>query len=137
MFPRIDKGPIEYSLEIYPAYNTEEQRECIRFHFRTTEEFTHFRYHIAIEDEEEKGLLKFALRGLKAKGLLPGTGAAESAVDLFDLAGSYDVRITKPGDIINSFRISIGEKGVRILKNIADDDHFLEVFIRNEEVEKE
>ena len=53
MFPRIDKGPIEYSLEIYPAFNTEAQRECIRFQFRTTEEFTQFRYHIAIADAAE------------------------------------------------------------------------------------
>lgn len=137
MFPRIDKGPIEYSLEIYPAFNTEVQRDCIRFHFRTTEEFTHFRYNIAIENQEEKGLLQFALRGLKAKGLLPGTGAAETRIDLFDLTGSYDVRISKPGDIRNSFRMSIGGKGMRLLKGIADEDRFLDVAIRNEEMEKE
>ena len=137
MFPRIDKGPIEYSLEIYPAYNTEEQRDCIRFHFRTTEEFTHFRYNIAIESDEEKGLLQFALRGLKAKGLLPGTGAAETMIDLFDLTGSYDVRISKPGDILNSFRMSVGEKGMRLLKGIADEDRFLEIWIHNEEMEAE
>jgi hypothetical protein len=136
MFPRIDKGPIEYSLDIYPAYNVEMQRECLRFLFRTTEEFSHFQYQIAIEDVAGDGTLQFSLRGLKAKDLMPGVGVAESAVDLFDLTGSFDVTIVKPGDIINSFRLSIGEK-LRILKGVSEDDHFLEVAIHNVEVERE
>ncbi|MBN1449301.1 MAG: hypothetical protein JXA28_15350 [Bacteroidetes bacterium] len=135
MFPRIDKGPIEYSLEIYPAFNTEKQRDCVRFHFRTTEEFTHFRYNIAIEELEEKGVLRFTLRGLKAKDLLPGTGVAESVVDLFDLAGAYDVRVTKPGDIVNSFRISFGDSSMRLVKSVTDADRFLDVAISNDKVE--
>lgn len=136
MFPRIDKGPIEYSLDIFPAYNVDEQRECLRFLFRTTEEFHHFRYHIAIEEQHGEKSLRFALRGLKAKGLLPDVGVAETAVDLFDLSGSYDITIIKPGDIVNTARIAIGEK-LRLLKNVSEDDRFLEVAIHNVEVEKE
>ena len=134
MFPRIDKGPIEYALDIFPAVNSETRRACIRFHFRTTEEFTHFRYNIAIEEKEEKGLLHFALRGLKVKDLLPGTGVAESVVDLYDLNGVYDVHITKPGDIENSFRISFDENGMRLTNDITGDDRFLDVAIRNDTV---
>ena len=132
MFPRIDKGPIEYTLEVFPAYSTEKRRDCIRFRFRTTEEFNHFQYHIAIENTVEKGRLVFALRGLKAKGLLPGVGVAETAVDLFDLDGSFDVSVIKPGDIKNNFRMSIGERGPRLLKGIEEGDHFLNVLISNE-----
>ncbi len=132
MFPRIDKGPIEYTLEVFPAYSSEKRRDCIRFRFRTTEEFNHFQYNIAIENTVEKGRLVFALRGLKAKGLLPGVGVAETAVDLFDLSGSFDVSVIKPGDIANNFRLSLGERGPRLLKGIGEDDHFLNVLISNE-----
>ncbi len=132
MFPRIDKGPIEYTLDVFPAFSTEKQRDCIRFRFRTTEEFNHFQYRIAVENQMEKGRLVFSLRGLKAKGLLPGVGVAETSVDMFDLAGSYDVSVVKPGDITNNFRMSIGNQGPRLLKGVAESDHFLHVQISNE-----
>ncbi len=131
MFPRIDKGPIEYRLEVFPAYSTETQRECIRFLFQTAEEFSHFQYRIAIEETFEKGRLVFALRGLKAKGLLPGVGVAQTAVDLFDLHGSYDIEVIKPGDITNSFRMAVNEQVPRLLKDVLETDHFLEISITN------
>jgi len=131
MFPRIDKGPIEYSLAIYPAYNTEQQRDCIRFHFRTAEEFSHFQYNIAIEEKEESGRLSFALKGLKAKGLLPGVGVAESVVDLFDLSGAYEVHITKPGDIENIFRFAVREEGPALLADIESDERFLDISVHD------
>ncbi|MDT8323857.1 MAG: hypothetical protein RRA94_07100 [Bacteroidota bacterium] len=131
MFPRIDKGPIEYRLAIYPSYNTERQRECIRFHFRTAEEFSHFQYNIAIEEKTEGGRLSFALKGLKAKGLLPGVGVAESVVDLFDLDGPYDVHITKPGDIENSFRFAVGEEGPALVADITDEVRFLDLSVHD------
>lgn len=132
MFPRIDKGPIEYTLDIFPAYNTEKQRQCIRFLFRTTEEFNHFQYRISIEERHEHGALRFVLKGLKAKGLLPGVGTARSEVDLFDLDGGYDVTVLKPGDIANSFRLSRGKSGLRLVENIKDDQPFLTVHISND-----
>lgn len=137
MFPRIDKGPIEYTLDVYPAYNVDAQRDCLRFRFRTTEEFSHFRYRIAIEDKQEKGRLQFSLKGLKAKDLLPGVGAAESVVDLFDLEGSYDVTVLKPGEIANSFRLGVGENGPRLIKEVHDEHVFLTVSISNEHAGKE
>ena len=137
MFPRIDKGPIEYTLDIYPAYNVEAQRDCLRFRFRTTEEFNHFRYRIAIEEAHDGSGLRFALKGLKTKGLLPGVGSAESAVDLFDLRGTYDVTVVKPGDIANSFRVGVGENGLRLVKGIPDEDAFLSVHISNEHAGRE
>lgn len=136
MFPRIDKGPIEYTLEVYPAYNSEEQKDCLRFHFRTTEEFNHFKYKIAIEQQYETGKLRFKLKGLQAKGLLPGVGNAETAIDLFDLAGDYDVTIIKPGEIVNDFHFSIGEQGAVLTSEIEGAEQFLEVYIRNESTGK-
>lgn len=137
MFPRIDKGPIEYTLDVYPAYNVDAQRDCLRFRFRTTEEFSHFRYRIAIEDKQEKDRLRFSLRGLKAKDLLPGVGAAESVVDLFDLDGSYDVTVLKPGEISNTFRLSIDGNGPRLITEVHDENAFLTVSISNEHAGKE
>ena len=136
MFPGIDKGPIEYTLSIYPAYNVEAQRECTRFHFRTAEEFSHFQYNIAIEEHASKGELSFALKGLKAKGLLPGVGVAESVGDLFDLSGPYAVTITKPGDIANSFRFSVTDVKMKILSEISGEDRFLDVSIENASMEQ-
>lgn len=132
MFPRIDKGPIEYTLDIFPAFSTEKQQHCTRFLFRTTEEFNHFQYRISIEERQEKGALRFVLKGLKAKGLLPGVGAAVSAVDLFDLEGSYDVTVLKPGDIANSFRLSNGKAGLRLVEKVRDEQPFLTVHISND-----
>ncbi|MDX9757988.1 MAG: hypothetical protein RBU27_02410 [Bacteroidota bacterium] len=137
MFPRIDKGPIEYTLDIYPAFNVEEQRDCLRFRFRTTEEFNHFRYRIAIDEKHDGGGLRFTLRGLKAKGLLPGVGSAETAVDLFDLRGTYDVTVMKPGDVTNSFRVGIGDNGPRLVKDIQDERVFMTVHISNEHAGRE
>lgn len=135
MFPRIDKGPIEYTLEVFPAYSTETQRDCIRFRFQTTEEFSYFQYRITIDEKVEKNRLTFALRGLKTKGLLPGVGSAETVVDLFDLKGNLDIDVVKPGDITNSFRMSIDENGPKLLKDVQTEDHFLEVLITNAQIE--
>lgn len=132
MFPRIDKGPIEYTLDVFPAYSTEKQRPCIRFLFRTIEEFNHFQYKISIDEQQEKGTLRFVLKGLRAKGLLPGVGAAVSEVDLFDLEGSYHVTVLKPGDIANSFRFSNGTSGLRLLENVAGEQPFLTIHISND-----
>jgi hypothetical protein len=137
MFPRIDKGPIEYQLDVYPAFNVPMQRDCLRFRFRTIEEFNHFQYGIAIEEKQEQGVLRFVLKGLKAKGLLPGMGAAESVVDLFDLKGSYDVTVVKPGDIANSFRMGVGDKDVRLIRSVGEERTFLTVHISNEHAGKE
>jgi hypothetical protein len=137
MFPRIDKGPIEYTLDVFPAYSTEKQRPCTRFLFRTIEEFNHFQYRISIEEKQEKGTLRFVLKGLKVKGLLPGVGTAASEVDLFDLEGSYDVTVLKPGDISNSFRFSKGTTGLRLLENVAGEQPFLTVQISNDSTGQE
>lgn len=137
MFPRIDKGPIEYTLDIYPAFNVEEQRDCLRFRFRTTEEFNHFRYRIAIEEAHDASALRFTLKGLKTQGLLPGVGSAESAVDLFDLQGTYDVTVMKPGEIANSFRVGVEENGPRLVEEVHDERMFLTVHISNEHAGRE
>ncbi len=130
MFPRIDTGPIEYLLSISRAYNKDEQRECIRFSFATTAEFTYFQYHISIEEQAGNGELEFFLKGLKTSGLImPGSGRAESSVDLFDLQGEYSVAVYKPGDVKNSFNLKVGKSKMKLTGNINEDDSYLSVSI--------
>ena len=129
MFPRIDKGPIEYLLWMGPAYNEEQRRECLRFHFRTTEEFHHFQYRIAIEELVKKETMRFTLKGLKTKGLtLPGVGMAEGVVDLFDVSGTFRVSVLKPGNIENAFAILVENNRVSVLEPVSGKQLFLELF---------
>ncbi len=79
----------------------------------------------------EKGRLSFTLKGLQAKGLLPGVGVAETAVDLFDLEGSYDVLITKPGEIVNSFSVAVKDAGPALVSGIENEDTFLEIWVHD------
>ena len=131
MFPRIDKGPIEYSLDIRRAWNQKEKRECIRFRFETIEEFHHFQYEISVDNALRKGKIEFALRGLTTKGmLLPASGHAETVIDFCDLEGKYTVAVSKPGPITNEFLIHVPPKSVRIVDGIAADPSFLVVRAR-------
>lgn len=133
MFPRIDKGPIEYTLEITKAYNKDQQRDCIRFTFETTEEFSHFQYRIAIEPTTDDGRLSFRLKGLKTKGLtMPGAGRANSSVDLFDLNGEYGVVVAKPGDVANAFSMKVSRGKPRLTSDVTDGQPFLSVFVSTE-----
>ena len=130
MFPRIDTGPIEYLLSISRAYNKDEQRECIRFSFSTTAEFMYFQYHISIEDQAGNGEIGFFLKGLKTSGLImPGSGRAESSVDLFDLQGEYSVEVYKPGDHKNTFKLKVGKSRMKLTGIIEEADSFLYVSI--------
>ena len=130
MFPRIDTGPIEYLLSVSRAYNKEHRRECIRFSFATTAEFTYFQYQISIEEQFGNGELGFHLKGLKANGMtMPGYGKAESSVDLFDLKGEYTVKVYKPGDVVNSFLLKVGRSRMKLTEDIAENDKFLVVTV--------
>ncbi len=130
MFPRIDKGPIEYTLEIGPAWNVPNRRECLRFQFRTTEDFHHFQYSIAIGSKQKKSTVEFTLKGLKTGDLtLPATGKAEGIVDLFDLNGEFDVVVVKPGNVKNSFRLAAAENRAKLVNDVAAEDQFLTVEI--------
>ncbi len=128
MFPRIDKGPVEYTLDMYPAIHEKTKTPCMRFHFETTEDFHHFRYNISIEHEVGKKSLRFVIKGLKPLIVaLPEVGKAQVDVDFFDLAGEYDVTVQKPGKIVNTFRIAISFPSVRVLKDVTPVPAFLAV----------
>jgi hypothetical protein len=130
MFPRIDKGPIEYTLEIGAAWNVPNKRECLRFQFRTTEDFHHFQYRIAIDHKRKKNVLEFSLRGLTTGDLtLPAVGKAEGIVDLFDLEGDFDIVVVKPGNIRNAFGIAAHDNKAKLLRDIEADDPFLDIEI--------
>ncbi len=128
MFPRIDKGPIEYHLDIRQAWDSKEQKEGIRFLFETEEEFHHFKYEISIDVDVKKQAIAFTLKGLTTKGvLLPETGRARSEVFLHGLRGPYSVTVTKPGMLTNAFGIDIGTKSVSQSKQISAERQFIDV----------
>lgn len=128
MFPRVDKGTIEYRLTIQQALNKEKKRHCIRFTFQTTEEFTYFRYGITIDHELKKKEIHFYLRGLKTLGLtVPESGAAQSSLDLFDLGGEYKVTIHKQGASRNDFSIKISPAALKLLRDVHDKTPFIEL----------
>jgi hypothetical protein len=128
MFPRIDKGPIEYHLNIAPAYNIEKREECVRFTFETHEEFHHFQYQITIDHEVRDGEIDFVIRGLKPRGMtMPGIGRAQSDIDLFGLNGKYTVRVEKPGHVVNNFAVAIRRLTPKIVDDVESDDTFLQV----------
>lgn len=128
MFPRIDKGPIEYYLSIRPAYNAERRVECLRFTFETNEEFHHFQYLITIDHKISNGSIEFVIKGLKPRGMtMPGVGRAITEIDLFDLRGHYEVNVFKPGKIQNSFSFSVRNLKPKIQNGISNEEAFLQV----------
>ena len=128
MFPRIDKGPIEYYLNIAQAFNTEKKRKCVRFTFQTNEEFHHFQYLITIDYTLQNGELGFVIKGLKPRGMtMPGVGPAVTSIDFFDLEGKFNISVSKPGQIVNSFVLSVKRLAPNILKDVSESDAFLQV----------
>jgi hypothetical protein len=128
MFPRIDKGPIEYYLSIRPAYNVEKREECLRFRFETNEEFHHFQYQITIDHKLDNGAMEFVIKGLKPRGMtMPGVGRAITEIDVFKLRGHYDVNVFKPGKVLNSFSFSVKNLKPKIQNGITNEEAFLQV----------
>lgn len=130
MFPRIDKGPIEYDLQIGFAWNAERKKRCLRFLFHTIEEFHHFRYEISIEHQITSGAIEFQLKGLTTRGMgMPGVGRAEKSVDVFDASGMYTVSVRKPGDISNDFELRVKGERITLVRPISQVDAFLTIHI--------
>ena len=130
MFPRIDKGHIQYFLQVERAFNVEEKKDCIRFRFQTFEEFHHFRYVISTEHKVKGSKIGIQLRGLKAPGLfLPAVGRAEGHIDFFGLKGEYEITISKPGNVKTGFRLSCTPKNIKILDGGPPRDSFLAITI--------
>jgi hypothetical protein len=132
MQPRIVKGNIEYSLDIFSAFHQGQKRDCIQFQFETKEEFSHFQYRIAIDEVVKGRIIDIHLRGLKTKGVfLPSSGKAEGSVCIFDLAGEYRVNVYKPGQHSNAFQIAVSQDAVKLLRPVKHDSTFLEIFVRS------
>ncbi len=130
MFPRIDKGPIEYDLQIGSAWNTERKRNCLRFLFHTTEEFHHFRYEITVEHSISDGHMEFHLKGLKPRIMgMPGVGHAEKVVDVFDASGTYTVSVVKPGEIRNDFEVRVKGERITLVRPISSEGAFITISI--------
>ncbi len=127
MFPKVDRGPIEYILKVRRMRVPQDNAECVRFEFLTTEEFQHFRYEISIEHNSIKRSLNFYLRGLKAKGLLPASGSASGTVDLPDLEGEYRVLVEKPGQIRNECSINVSQNRIILLSDFPQDSAFIRI----------
>ena len=132
MQPRIDKGNIEYFVDIFPAFHQGQKRDCIQFQFETKEEFSHFQYRIAIDEAVKGRVINIHLRGLKTKGVfLPSSGKAAGSICLFDLAGTYRVNVYKPGQHSNAFEIAVSEDKVKLVHLLKHDSKFLEISVRS------
>ncbi len=108
MFPRIDKGPIEYRLNICPALNKRDKSPVMRFHFETAEEFHYFQYQLSIETREKRGTMEFRIKGLRPQIVtIPQDGNAIADVDVPYREGRFQVSVTKPGNITNTFTIAV------------------------------
>ena len=128
MFPRIDKGPIEYTLDIRHAYNNVKKKVCVRFSIRTVEEFHHFRYEITVDHRLEGHRIEIDMRGLRTRGmLLPASGHAEATIDVCDLDGRYTVAISKPGPITNEFTINVTGNRVILVTDVGKRAAFIGV----------
>ncbi len=134
MFPRIDKGNIEYRLSIERAFNVEHQRNCVRFRFETVEEFHHFRYEISIDAERNGSALLFYLRGLKPRKLgMPGTGTALRLLDFFDLVGQYDIEVYKQNGEKNCCRVNVTPRRIAVINEVSGKDLFMDVSVTEED----
>lgn len=128
MVPRVNKGNIEYHLTITKTFQKEEKKECVRFIFETTEEFSYFRYLISINHVVKDKEINFFLRGLQPKGMtMPGNGTAITSIDFFDLKGEYKVRIYKQGYSVNEFMLKFTTKAVKLTKGIKGKKKFIDV----------
>jgi hypothetical protein len=130
LFPRIDKGPTEYVLTVSRAYSPERARDCVRFSFRTNEEFQYFMYVISTDSRVIGDRIEISLKGLQTKGVvLPGGGHARSTVDLFDLDGRYEVTIAKPGPVTTRFQLNITRKSIKVQDPLDVHGSFLQLII--------
>ncbi len=130
MQPRIDKGPVGYKLRVYKAVNQKTLKPCTRFHFDSIEEFNHFQYLINHSAKQKDGRIEITLKGLTTKGLtLPGKGPASAEVDFYDLAGTYEVSVKKPGHQPVHFALKVTAATVTLLRDIDSSDSFISLFI--------
>jgi hypothetical protein len=110
------------------AWRPDRKRACVRFRFHSTAEFHHFRYRIGTEGGVRGRTITIRLRGLSTTGLqMPEPGRAEGVVDLFDLAGTYDVRVIAQGNAEATFRLDVQPAAVSLADPVGSAPAFLDV----------
>lgn len=128
MHPRVEKKRIEYYLSVFADVHAESGRECIRFHFRTAEEFQHFNYRIDLDHELKGRELTFLLKGIRTGvNSMPETGNAHNSVAVFDMSGEYSVRIVKRGGASYAFQVRVNGNAVSLASKNMENNSFVEV----------
>ncbi|MDH7516460.1 MAG: hypothetical protein QHI48_11375 [Bacteroidota bacterium] len=126
MYPRVNKGPVEYTLDIEKALDGREKKSCVRFTFRTVEMFHHFAYRLAVEHAVQSGTISFAILGLDGfSSLMPGSGHAEARIEILDLAGEYEILVKKHGKQTHACTVIVTDDSVEVVPSPRNEGSFI------------
>lgn len=108
----------EYRLLVTPHFDEREQVHKTLFVLETTKIFASFRYELTVDEVIEGKNIALTVRGLTAPRLsLPTSGSARYERLLDNLNGTYDISVKGLDSMINSFKLKVTPKTVRVLSS--------------------
>ncbi len=123
---------VEYVLLMTPRYSERKRRTVTYVALRKVKEFKSFRYDIVVEHRLDGNTLYLDIRGLRPPELtLPGVGPAIFETEYDNLAGNYEVIITKLHKEVNRFHVRVSAEN--ILAERSPRVRFIELVTRMED----
>jgi len=109
---------VDYVLLMTPCYSERKRRPVTYLALRSVKQFRSFRYDIVVEHRLDGNTLYLDIRGLRPPELtLPGVGPAIFETEYDNLAGNYEVVITKLHKEVNRFHVRIAPEKVLVEKS--------------------
>jgi hypothetical protein len=111
----------EYRLLVTPYFDEREQAHKTLIVLETTKMFASFRYDLSVDETIEGKTIAMTVRGLRAPRLsLPTSGSARFERLHEQLNGTYDISVKGLDGMVNTFKIKVTPKTVRVLAGAAE-----------------
>jgi hypothetical protein len=105
------KTELEYKLRIIPYVDKRLGKGGHLIELETVKEFRTFKYDIQVDLKAGDGLISLIIEGINAPQLsIPEHGPAQFSKMLYDLKGTYTVRVSKSNGAENSFELQFSSR---------------------------
>jgi hypothetical protein len=107
----------EYLLTVSQKYDEIKNKYLTLIRLQTVQEFTNFKYELAVEEVLEKNKIRYKLLGINTpKLLIPGGGPAVYEKTYEQLAGEHEIEVMNLDGEINFFKIKLLKNKILLLK---------------------
>lgn len=114
---KIKPAAYEFLLTVSHKYDDIKNKYLTLIRLQTVQEFTNFKYELAVEEESERYKIRYKLLGINTpKLLIPGGGPAVYEKTYEQLTGEYEIEVVNLDGEINIFKIKFLKNKILLLK---------------------